>query len=82
MKRVETPPASLTLTDTRFGEYKLRVTPSNQGEPYRRTLILSFERGGAGTGYVYENLGSVELDGDEERQLRDFLNARNPPRTP
>lgn len=82
MKRVAAPPLSLTLTDTGFGECTLRVTPSNQGDPYRKTLTLSFERNASGDFSRYEHLGSVELDGDEERQLRDMLNTRNSPRTP
>lgn len=75
MKQVEPPPRNLVLKDL-FGDTTLRVAHSNQGDPYRNTLVLTFERGAHGSYERYEHLASIELEGDEERDLRDLLNDR------
>jgi hypothetical protein len=63
------------------GYSTIRFTPSNRGEPFRQTLSISFEKNAYGTWAGYEHIASIELEPDEERELRDMLNARNPPRT-
>ena len=79
MRRVSAPDRSLTLRGIgNFSDETLRVTPSNQGEPYRQTLRITFERGAHGNWEDYDHIASIELDADEETALRDMLNARNP----
>lgn len=66
---------SLVLKDVN-DDTTLTITDSSQGDPYRRTLHLRFERGARDSYATYEHLASVELDEDEERRLRELLNAR------
>lgn len=77
MKQVPPPPRSLILTDTSFPEYTLTVAHSNQGDPYRETLRITFEKGASGNYKNYEHLASLELEGDEEAKLRELLNERH-----
>lgn len=71
------PPRSLVFrgVDT-YGDHTLRITDSNQGEPYRRTLSLSYESGAHGDYSRYEHYGSIELEGHEEAELLSFLMER------
>ncbi len=76
MRSVPAPPRNLVLADTVFSEKTLRVSHSNQGDPYRETLVLTFEMNAHGNYDRYEHIASVELSGEEEQQLRDLLNER------
>ena len=75
MRQIPAPPRSLVLKDEMY-DTTLRITDSNRGEPYRKTLALTFERGAHGSYANYEHLASIELEPDEEAELRKLLNER------
>jgi len=76
MRKIEPPPRNLVLRDI-HDNTTLTVAHSNQGDPYRQTLSLFFERGAHDSFAEYQHLASIELTADEEEKLRDLLNARH-----